>query len=191
MILLAQGPAIAHHAMERALPATLAQGLLSGLGHPIIGLDHLAAVAAIGCIASWHQAGWRLLVASVLAMMAGAAAHVQGLGVPVSEVLVALSVIALGAVLMFGRLLPSALALGLFALVGLLHGYALGESIVGAEKTPLVAYFAGLAAVQVAIGLAAMAAARVLADRYVAMLTPMRAVGAVVALVGVASLVGQ
>jgi len=36
-----------------------------------------------------------------------------------------------------------------------LHGYALAEAIVGAESTPLLAYFAGLAVIQSAIALAA------------------------------------
>ena len=32
-----------------------------------------------------------------------------------------------------------------------MHGYALGESIVGAESTPLAAYLAGLVAIQLAL----------------------------------------
>jgi len=36
---------------------------------------------------------------------------------------------------------------------GVFHGYAYGESIVGAEMTPLWAYLLGLALVQLAIGL--------------------------------------
>src|SRR6267378_2162800 len=32
----------AHHFMDGGLPETFAQGLLSGLGHPVIGLDHAA-----------------------------------------------------------------------------------------------------------------------------------------------------
>ncbi len=37
----------------------------------------------------------------------------------------------------------SAVALVLFVIVGLIHGYALGESIYGAEPTPLYAYLVG------------------------------------------------
>ena len=42
------GPAAAHHVMGGRTPATFTQGLLSGLGHPIIGVDHLAFVVAVG-----------------------------------------------------------------------------------------------------------------------------------------------
>jgi len=48
-------------------------------------------------------------------------------------------------------------------LVGLIHGYALGESIYGAERTPLYAYLLGLAVIQSTIALAAMGLARTLA----------------------------
>lgn len=187
-LMLAPAPAFAHHPMGGTLPASFQHGLLSGLGHPIIGLDHLAAVIAVGCLAAWHPAGWRLVTGYVLAMMAGAAVHVQGVGVPAAEILVGLSVIALGLALFLRRPLPAAVALGLFAVVGLLHGYALGESIIGAEPTPLIAYFAGLAVVQTAIGLGVMAAARRLGDRRVGPLSPAHTAGVVVALVGVVSL---
>ena len=38
----AGGPAFAHHAMDGQMPTSFAQGLLSGLAHPVIGPDHLA-----------------------------------------------------------------------------------------------------------------------------------------------------
>ena len=37
-------PAFAHHVVGGKMPVTFMDGLLSGLGHPIIGLDHLAAI---------------------------------------------------------------------------------------------------------------------------------------------------
>ncbi len=48
---VAAGPALAHHPMGGVTPATFADGLLSGLGHPVIGLDHFAAVIAVGALA--------------------------------------------------------------------------------------------------------------------------------------------
>lgn len=44
LVLLAPDAAPAHHLMDGALPATPWQGLLSGLAHPVVGLDHLAAL---------------------------------------------------------------------------------------------------------------------------------------------------
>lgn len=183
-------PAFAHHAMGGGMPATLAQGLLSGLGHPIIGLDHFAAVVAVGCIAALHAAGARLVVGYVVAMMAGVAVHLTGVGLPGAELWVAASVIALGLVLATRRDLGALAALALFAAVGLLHGYALGESIYGAEPTPLIAYLAGLGLIQSLIALAAMSLAR-LATRRMAEAAPLRLVGAGIAGIGLAIFVQQ
>src|SRR5262249_57307576 len=43
--------ALAHHLMGGEVPSTVWQGLLSGLGHPIIGLDHFAFIIGVGCMA--------------------------------------------------------------------------------------------------------------------------------------------
>ena len=53
--------AFAHHIMGGRTPATFGEGMLSGLGHPVIGLDHFAAVVAVGCIAAMHSAGAALV----------------------------------------------------------------------------------------------------------------------------------
>ena len=50
-------PAFAHHVMGGKTPSTFREGILSGLGHPVIGIDHFAAVVAVGCLAAAHRAG--------------------------------------------------------------------------------------------------------------------------------------
>jgi urease accessory protein len=50
--------------------------------------------------------------------------------------------------LVVDRRVPAGLWMALFVIAGLFHGYAYGESIYGAEPTPLAAYLAGLVAVQ-------------------------------------------
>jgi urease accessory protein len=189
-VALTAEPAMAHHVMGGRMPASFTDGLLSGLGHPIIGLDHLAAVVAVGCLAATHRAAPALAIGFVLAMMAGVAAHVQGASVPGAEILVALSVIALGAAMLRRRQMPAGAALMLFAIAGLLHGYALGESIAGAEQTPLTAYLLGLAVIQIAVALAAMSVAQAIAKKS-ADLSPLRLVGAGIAGIGLAVLMQQ
>src|SRR6187401_3797779 len=97
--LIAARPALAHHVMGGRMPATFGEGFLSGLGHPVIGLDHLAAVVAVGCLAAAHRSASALAVAFVLAMMGGVALHLHGTAVPAAESLVALTVLALGALM--------------------------------------------------------------------------------------------
>jgi urease accessory protein len=181
-------PALAHHVMGGGMPVTFVDGLLSGLGHPVIGLDHFAAVVAVGCLAAAHRKGVGLVIGFVVAMMIGVAAHLQGATVPGAEVLVAISVVVLGSVLLTHRQMNAAAALALFAAVGLLHGYVMGESIYGAEQTPLSAYLIGLAVIQSAIALAAMRVAQLLMQPDAVRL---RLVGAGIAGIGIAILVQQ
>lgn len=159
-LFLAAEPALAHHVMGGRMPATFGEGFLSGLGHPVIGLDHFAAVVAVGCLAAAHRAGAVLALGFVTAMMLGVAAHLGGTTVPGAELLVALTVIGLGVAVVRTPPLPAAAAVALFIAAGLVHGYALGESIYGAERAPLAAYLVGLAIIQSAIALAAMSLAQ-------------------------------
>jgi urease accessory protein len=182
-------PALAHHVMDGKLPVTFTQGLLSGFGHPIIGLDHFAAVIAVGCLAAVHRAGAMLVPGYVVAMMLGVGVHLLGASVPAAEILVALTVLGLGGILLQQRQMPSAVAFVLFALVGLIHGYALGESIFGAERTPVVAYLIGLAVIQTLIALGALYVTRMVLSRGDA-ITP-RLIGAGIAGIGIAILVQQ
>lgn len=159
---LASGPALAHHPMGGALPLTLGQGLLSGLGHPVIGPDHLAAVLAAGLLAAAAGVTALLPLAFVLASLAGVGLHLALVDLPLAETLVAVSVVAFGLALLAQRL-PRRWGVFLaaaFAAVGVVHGYAYGESIVGAEPAPLYAYLLGLALVQAGLATAAFLGGR-------------------------------
>jgi urease accessory protein len=178
LVLAAADPALAHHPMGGTTPTTFWHGLLSGLGHPVIGLDHLAAVIAVGCLAATQPKGALLAAGYVAATMIGAAAHIGEATVPNAEVFVALSVVALGLIVFRKTPLRRDVAFALFAAAGLLNGYALGESIAGAERTPIVAYFIGLAAIQTALALAVMFGQRMLTERAQLQLLATRVIGA-------------
>lgn len=161
--LLAATPALAHHPMGGALPSTVAQGFLSGLGHPVIGLDHLAALVGVGLVASRFARGLALPAAWVVAMAAGTGLHAAGVGLPFAEILVALAVVAIGWAAASRTTLPFAGAALLFGLGGLAHGHALAEAIIGAETGPLAAYLTGLVLVQAGIATGVTLLARRLA----------------------------
>jgi urease accessory protein len=182
-------PALAHHLMGGHQATTFTEGLLSGLGHPVIGVDHFAAVVAVGCLASAQRSGAISVIGYIIAMMCGVALHLMGTTVSAAELLVALSVLFLGAIVVWKRDLAVGAALTLFALVGLIHGYALGESIYGAERTPLVAYLIGLAVIQSAVALGAMMIAKAAMKRSDPVMV--RLIGAGVVGVGIAVLVQQ
>jgi urease accessory protein len=183
-------PALAHHVMGGRMPETFADGLLSGFAHLIIGLDHFAAIVAVACLASAHRAGSLLVVGFVVAMIAGVTIHVRGATLPAAEIIVAFSVIVLGAVLLRNRSLHAGAALALFIAAGLTHGYALGESIYGSETSPLAGYFIGLVAIQSAVALSVTFAARAVLRRKSEILT-LRMVGAGIVGVGLTVLIQQ
>jgi hydrogenase/urease accessory protein HupE len=133
VLALSSASAFAHHVMGGRTPATFGEGILSGLSHPVIGLNHFAAVVVVGCLAAAHRAAPALVVAFVLAMMAGVALHLHGATVPGAEILVALTVIALGAdappSAEVGRRCARAVRDGRS-----IHGYSLGESIMALSR---------------------------------------------------------
>jgi hypothetical protein len=114
LLALSATNASAHHVMGGRMPATFMDGLLSGLGHPIIGIDNFAAVAAVGCLAAMHKAGPTLVIGFIAAMMAGVALHLHGASLPAAELLGAITVIALGALLVGNRQMPTGPVLTLF-----------------------------------------------------------------------------
>jgi urease accessory protein len=75
----------------------------------------------------------------------------------------------------------------LFAVAGLIHGYAFGESIYGAEASPLAAYLIGLAVIQAVLATAVAFFAR----RFSAAALEPRLAGAAIAGIGLAILAGQ
>jgi urease accessory protein len=149
--------ALGHHFMDGALPKTFAQGLLSGVGHPLIGLDHAAFIVGAGFALACVPRGLWGVVALIGGSLAGAALHLAGISLPGGEIGVALSVILVAAILVSRRRVPlSWLACGA-ALAGILHGHAYAESIFGAEAAPLAAYLIGFSLIQFGVAAASFA----------------------------------
>jgi urease accessory protein len=181
LVLLSAASAFAHHPMGGEVPRTFFHGLLSGLGHPVIGLDHLAAIVGVGLLAGIARRGALPVIAFSAAVIVGVVVHVSGIGLPGGEFLVGLTTVLIGALVIVRQNMSPALSAALFAVAGFVHGHALGEAVVGAEQTPVAAYLLGLFVVQTAIGLAAHAAALRFAERAKVGLS---IAGAVVVLIG-------
>lgn len=146
----AASPAFAHHPMGGRTPTTFTEGLLSGIGHPVIGFDHLAFLIALAWLVTRLPFALRagLTAVFVAGSLAGTGLHLQAVDLPASELLVALSVLAIGAAVALRRV-PNVALMGVaLGAAGVLHGYAYGESIVGAEPAPLGAYLLGFALIQ-------------------------------------------
>ena len=106
-------------------------GLMEGLAHPVFGLDHLLAMAAVGLLAA--RLGGRALAlvpaGFLAAMLLGGGAGMSGFETPAVELMIAASVAVLGLVLVVGRPCSAGLAIALAVLFGLFHGHAHGAEM--------------------------------------------------------------
>jgi urease accessory protein len=180
--------ASAHHLMGGKTPSTFTDGILSGVGHPIIGPDHLAFLVALGIAVGVARLSLLTPFLFLLTMACGVAAHVASLNIPLAELIVAVSVLAAGVLIALDWNISSGAWAALFSIAGFFHGYAYGESIYGAEPTPLAAYLVGLVAVQTALVIGIAFASRALWTT--SRMAP-RLAGAAICGVGFAVLVGQ
>ncbi len=155
LVLLVAVPAYAHHPMGGVTPSSFGEGLLSGIGHPIIGIDHLAFVIGIGLAASFLSRGMAMPAFFVGATLLGTGIHLLAVNLPMVEIVISASVLLLGVMIFVKRSQPLAIWASLFVVAGIFHGYAYGEAIIGAEATPLVSYLAGFAITQYLIAGAA------------------------------------
>jgi len=107
-------------------------GFLDGLLHPFTGLDHLAAMLAVG---AWSALTARRLWAAPLAfaamLLAGALLGLAGVDLPAVEPMVATSVLVLGLLVALRARLPAVLAAALVGGFAVFHGLAHGMELAG------------------------------------------------------------
>ncbi len=183
-LVLSGAPALAHHPLGGGTPETFGHGLLSGVGHPMLGIDHFAFIVAM----AFAAVAMGRLVSAPLAFLGASLMGVLiawgGVQLPMVELIVALSATVIGVIVLSGRTLSLPVALSFFAFAGLFHGHAYGGAIIGAEPTPVVAYLIGLFAVQYAIALAAGFVAMKVWSAASARDLPLRLAGGVTAGIG-------
>jgi urease accessory protein len=120
-LLLAMAPALAC-----AHPGHPDSGSWAGLLHPFHGLDHVLAAVAVGVwAAGLHgRASYAVPAAFVAAMAAGAGLALAGFSVPAMEPMIAVSVLALGALVACDARIPALAGLALIAAFAPFHGAA-------------------------------------------------------------------
>ncbi|MFI8607038.1 HupE/UreJ family protein [Pseudomonas sp. NPDC077649] len=103
-------------------------GVLAGLAHPLLGLDHLLAMLAVGLWAAQQSgaARWALPATFVASMLFGGLLGFAGVAIPLMETGIAGSVLAFGLLVAVAVRLPMALSIALTALFALTHGVAHG-----------------------------------------------------------------
>lgn len=130
---------------------------LAGYLHPLTGLDHVLAMVAVGIwgAASGRPRMWALPLAFALSMVFGAGVAIAGVALPFVEHGIALSVVALGLVILGAWQVPIGVAVAVVAVFGLLHGFAHGAEM--PDSAAPVTYAAGFLAAAGILNLAGIA----------------------------------
>jgi urease accessory protein len=106
-------------------------GLFEGLAHPLLGLDHVLAMVAVGVWASQlgRPAWWVLPIVFPVAMVFGGVLGWLEAPIPAVELGIALSVLVLGLVIGLSAKPGLLLSVPLVALFAIFHGYAHGVEL--------------------------------------------------------------
>ena len=113
-----------------------AVSFLTGLRHPISGLDHVVAMIAVGLWGAQLGAPaiWVLPVAFPMVMALGGMLGLLGVPLPGAEIGIAASAILLGAAVLMELRPPLVLAAALVAIFAIFHGYAHGSELPPGEN---------------------------------------------------------
>ncbi|MEH2377461.1 MAG: HupE/UreJ family protein [Nostoc sp.] len=139
------------------------EGFLWGLADPVISLNCLVGIIAIGLLSSVFIRGAATIAGCfVLAAILGIVIHLFQLNLPSTEIAmptagaaIAISTILFGTMLMMPNQ-PNLILLALLGIsAGLFQGYANAESIIGAGMIPLIAYILGITLTLFAIAMSA------------------------------------
>ena len=118
-------------------------GFVTGFLHPIMGVDHLVAMVAVGLWGAFlgERALWILPIVFPSIMAVGAAFGIVGLEIPLVEFVIALSGVVLGALIALRVRAPLAIAMVLVGIFAIFHGYAHGVEM--PEQISAITYSAG------------------------------------------------
>lgn len=153
-VTIAANPALAHHPLNGLPMQTFTHGMLSGVGHPVLGFDHLFFILAAGMLAV--VSGTALLAPLFLlaGVVAGVMFSLSGIGIPALEPIIALSLVIVGVIGIKGSALSLRQVGLLFAVLGVFHGWAYGGALTQQESVStavLSGYLVGLCVIQYAI----------------------------------------
>ena len=105
---LASSPAIAHYPLDGMAMTTFWHGFLSGVAHPVLGIDHLVFILTIGVSAVFASGKMKMAACALVGVFAGVALTIAGIAIPGVETLIAISLIVLGGIVLASAFVNSA-----------------------------------------------------------------------------------
>jgi urease accessory protein len=185
-ILLMTGSTVFAH--PQSFAHSHASGFDAGLYHPLLGIDHLLAMVAVGLLAAraGGRAIWLVPGAFLACMVVGGIVGMSGAEFWGVETAIAVSVVLLGAALAASRNLPLGLMLAACGLFGFFHGHAHGAEMPAIAQPAL--YAAGFVLATAALHALGVAIGR-FSIKTAARQSKLRFSGAAIAVAGLAFLV--
>ena len=106
-------------------------GFLSGLVHPVLGYDHLLAMLSVGILSAQigGRAIWTVPATFVSVMAIGGVLGLIDIGISITEIGIAFSLVILGSIIASERRLPIVLAMIGVGFFAIFHGYAHGTEM--------------------------------------------------------------
>ncbi len=183
LVTVATAPAFAHEGEG------LAGGFMSGLTHPIYGLDHVVAMVAVGLWGAvlGAPALWILPLVFPLVMALGGAMGVLGVALPAVEIGIAASGLVLGLMVALWVQAPIWVAAVLVGIFAVFHGHAHGTEL--PEAANPIAYAVGFVIATGVLHIAGIAFGALNGVKGGSW--AVRGAGAVIALAGAAFLTGM
>ena len=131
-------PALAHTGADAGAHH---HGFLAGFMHPLTGVDHLAAMLAVGLWSALAARNGRELLAAPLGvaamLLAGALMGLAGVALPAVEPMIAASLLVLGLLVFTRRRLPALASAALVGVFAVFHGLAHGQELAGESDAAL------------------------------------------------------
>lgn len=128
-------------------------GYLAGLGHPVLGFDHLLAMVSVGILSAQMggRAIWTVPSTFVCVMLIGGMLGMRGIPLLSVELGIAFSVFALGVALAAEKKLPAVVAMLWVGFFAIFHGHAHGTEMPSMAQPVLFAlgFITGTAAIHI------------------------------------------
>ena len=156
----------AHHPLAGQKMETFFHGFLSGIGHPVLGFDHLFFIIGVGILCLVAKKIFIGPISFIVGMIAGLFTIISGYNLFLVEFIIALSLLLIGVFIISGKKLNFNFISVSLLIVGLFHGWAFGETIVGQENVNSYVFWGYLLGLSIVIWVISVASSIVYKNIY-------------------------
>ncbi len=139
---------VAHHFIEGEVPENFLQGLISGIAHPIIGIDHLVFLIFTTLIVYLISKKIFFISLFIFSTVLGSLLTIININLPILELSIIISILLTGVSFFIYKNISNSILLLIFIIFGIFHGNAYGKTIIEALAPIQVSYIIGLVLVQ-------------------------------------------